>query len=282
VIQPTLNRALLADFLRTRREQLQPEEVGLPRTRRRRSDGLRREEVAELAGISTDYYSRMEQQRGPRPSEQLLNALGEALRLSDDERNHLFRIAGYPNPPQYLHDRPADNLVRVMRQLEHTPAQICSHLGQTLVQNRLAVAVFGDHSQFRGFRRYWAYRWFLDVEERELYAAEDHAVIGRAIVAEVLATHGADPSAPEAGALVNTLLGKSSEFAEVWAEHPVFAQHWPRLHLNHPDVGALELNSDFVVDADRSQFLAVFTADPDGADEEKLRALAKLSDDFVW
>lgn len=282
MIQPTLNRAMLADFLRSRRLQLQPEEVGLPRTRRRRSDGLRREEVAELAGISTDYYSRMEQQRGPRPSEQLLNALAEALRLSDDERNHLFRIAGYPNPPQHLYDRPAANLLRVMRQLEHTPAQICTHLGQTLVQNRLSIAVFGDHSVFRGFDRYWAHRWFLDPAERELYAVEDHAIIGRAIVAEVLATHGADPSAPEPGALVNTLLGKSPEFCAIWAEHPVFEQDWPRLHLNHPDAGLLELNSDFVVDADRSQFLAVYTADPDSEHEQKLRELAKLSDDFVW
>lgn len=267
-----MNRALLADFLRTRREQLQPEEVGLPRARRRRSTGLRREEVAELAQISTDYYTRIEQQRGPRPSEQLLSALAEGLRLSDDERNHLFRLAGYPNAPQHLYDRPADSLLRVMRQLEHTPAQICSHLGQTLVQNRLAIAVFGDHSRFRGFDRFWAYRWFTDPEERTLYAAEDHTVISRAIVAEVLATYGADPSEP--AALVNTLLGKSPEFAAVWAEHPVFERDWPRLHLNHPDAGELEMNSDFVVDADRSQFLAVFTADPGSADEEKL---AKLS-----
>jgi transcriptional regulator with XRE-family HTH domain len=277
-----MNRALLADFLRTRREQLQPEDVGLRRAPRRRSNGLRREEVAELAGISTDYYSRMEQQRGPRPSEQLLNALAEGLRLTDDERNHLFRIAGYPNPPQYLHDRPADGLLRVMRQLEHSPAQLCSHLGRTLVQNRLSIAVFGDHSRFRGFHRYWAYRWFLDPTERKLYAPEDHQVIGRAIVAEVLATYGADPSAPESSALVGTLLGKSPEFRAVWAEHPVFEQDWPRLHLDHPEIGPLELNSDFVVDADRSQFLAVFTADPDSEHEQKLRRLAKLSDDFVW
>jgi transcriptional regulator with XRE-family HTH domain len=277
-----MNRALLADFLRTRREQLQPEDVGLPRARRRRSSGLRREEVAELAGISADYYSRMEQQRGPRPSEQLLSALAEGLRLSDDERNHLFRIAGYPNPPRHLHDRPAAGLLRVMRQLEHTPAQICSHLGRTLVQNQLAIAVFGDHSRFRGFHRYWAYRWFLDPEERALYAPDDHPLIARAIVAEVLATYGADPSAPEPAALVNTLFGKSPEFCAIWAEHPVFAQDWPRLHLNHPDAGLFELNSDFVVDADRSQFLAVFTADPDSEHEQKLRVLEKVSDDLVW
>ncbi|GAA0598571.1 helix-turn-helix domain-containing protein [Kribbella sandramycini] len=268
---------MLADFLRSRRAQLQPEDVGLPRAPRRRSNGLRREEVAELAGISADYYSRIEQQRGPRPSEPLLNALADGLRLTDDERDHLFRLAGFPNPPRHLHDRPAAHLLRVMRQLEHTPAQICSHLGETLHQNALSIAVFGDHSRFAGLRRFWAYRWFLEPGERLLYAPQDHDRISRAIVAEVLATHSAGPSSPDACALVEQLLAQSPEYAEVWAEHPVFEQDWPRLHLRHPIAGALELNSDYVVDSDRSQFLAVFTADPGSADEEKLRSLLRAA-----
>ncbi|MFI5736618.1 helix-turn-helix transcriptional regulator [Kribbella sp. NPDC051587] len=278
MIQGTgLNRAMLADFLRTRRAQLQPEDVGLPRARRRRSDGLRREEVAELAGVSADYYSRIEQQRGPRPSEPILSSLAEGLRLSEDERKHLFRLAGYPNPPRHLNDRAAQHLLRVMQQLDNTPAQICSHLGETLQQNDLSVAVFGDHSRFDGIERYWACRWFLTPAERELYAPDDHDRISRAIVAEVLATHAT--SDPQAAVLVETLLGRSPEFAEVWAEHPVFEQDWPRLHLNHPEAGWLELNSDYVVDSDRSQFLAIFTADPGSPDEQKLRELA---DTFVW
>ncbi|WP_344159928.1 helix-turn-helix transcriptional regulator [Kribbella yunnanensis] len=281
MIQGTgLNRAMLADFLRSRRAQLQPEDVGLPRAPRRRSDGLRREEIAELAGVSADYYSRIEQQRGPRPSEPILNALADGLRLTSDERNHLFRLAGYPNPPRHLHDRPAQHLLRVMHQLENTPAQICSHLGETLRQNELSIAVFGDHSIFEGIERYWAYRWFLIASERSLYAEQDHDRISRAIVAEVLATHAG--SDPQAAVLVETLLSQSPEFAEVWAEHPVFEQDWPRLHLNHPTAGWLELNSDYVLDSDRSQFLAIFTADPGSEDEEKLRTLAQPADDFVW
>lgn len=90
-----MDRAALADFLRTRRQGLQPEDVGLPRGRRRRTGGLRREEVAELSSVSTDYYSRIEQRRGPRPSERVLAALAGGLRLSPDERDHLFRLAGY-------------------------------------------------------------------------------------------------------------------------------------------------------------------------------------------
>jgi len=264
---------MLADFLRSRRAQLQPEDVGLPRAPRRRSDGLRREEIAELAGVSADYYSRIEQQRGPRPSEPILTALADALRLTDDERNHLFRLAGYPNPPRHLHDRPAQHLLRVMQQLENTPAQICSHLGETLQQNELSIAVFGDHSVFEGIERYWAYRWFMSAPERALYAEQDHDRISRAIVAEVLATHAT--SDPQAAVLVDALLGRSPEFEAVWAEHPVFERSWPRLHLNHPTAGWLELNSDYVVDADRSQFLAIFTADPGSEDEKKLLALLR-------
>lgn len=93
-----MDRAQLADFLRTRREALQPEDVGLPRGARRRSRGLRREEVAVLAYMSTDYYARIEQQRGPTPSEPILAAIARALRLTLDERNHLFRIAGHHTP----------------------------------------------------------------------------------------------------------------------------------------------------------------------------------------
>ena len=92
----TGDRAELADFLRTRREALQPEDVGLPRGARRRTAGLRREEVAALCGMSADYYSRLEQERGPHPSEQMLAAIARGLRLSLDERDHLFRLAGHP------------------------------------------------------------------------------------------------------------------------------------------------------------------------------------------
>jgi len=94
----TGDRAELADFLRTRREALQPEDVGMPRGARRRTGGLRREEVAALSGMSADYYSRIEQQRGPHPSEQMLGALARGLRLSLDERDHLFQLGGYPSP----------------------------------------------------------------------------------------------------------------------------------------------------------------------------------------
>ncbi|MEV7908108.1 helix-turn-helix domain-containing protein, partial [Streptomyces anulatus] len=120
-----MDRSSLADFLRRRREALQPQDVGLPTGARRRAPGLRREEVAALAAMSADYYTRLEQQRGPQPSEQMLASLARALRLTGDERDYLFQMAGH-NPPVSVtaatHVAPA--LLRVLDRLDDTPALI--------------------------------------------------------------------------------------------------------------------------------------------------------------
>ena len=139
-----MDRAELADFLRRRREQLRPSEVGLDAGPRRRTPGLRREEVAALAGMSADYYVRLEQKRSPRPSAQLLAALARALRLSDDERDHLYVLAGErppAGPYAGTHVRPG--LLALLDQLEHAPAQILTDLGDLLAQNAMARLLFG-------------------------------------------------------------------------------------------------------------------------------------------
>ena len=130
-----MDRALLADFLRARREALQPEDVGLPRGSRRRTGGLRREEVAALAGMSADYYSRIEQQRGPAPSEQMLAALARALRLSLSERDHLFALGGHPAPRRILRDdHVSPTMMRIVDRLSDMPAIVLSRFGETLLQ----------------------------------------------------------------------------------------------------------------------------------------------------
>lgn len=149
-----MNRPALADFLRSRRDGLHPEDVGMSVGSRRRTAGLRREEVATLTGMSTDYYTRLEQSRGPQPSAQMLAALARALRLSNDERDYLFRLAGHPAPgrtPLDTHVAPA--LMRVLDRLDDSPALILSSLGETLVQNRMAAALFGDHARHTGLAR---------------------------------------------------------------------------------------------------------------------------------
>jgi transcriptional regulator with XRE-family HTH domain len=162
-----MDRALLADFLRARREALQPEEVGLPRGARRRTGGLRREEVAVLAGMSADYYSRLEQKRGPMPSEQILAAVARALRLSPSEREHLFALGGHAAPRRALPDDRVGLAIRtIAERLSDTPAIVFSRFGEALLQTPAAVTLFGDHTRFDGLSRYLVYRWFTDPAQR--------------------------------------------------------------------------------------------------------------------
>jgi transcriptional regulator with XRE-family HTH domain len=181
-----VDRPQLADFLRRHREALSPADVGLPDGARRRTPGLRREEVASLVGMSTDYLTRLEQQRGPQPSEQMLTALARGLRLSLDERDHLFRLAGHTPPSRTLrHAHVAAPLLRVLDRLDDAAALVLSDLGETLAQNRLAVALLGDHSGYTGLERSAILRWFTDPAERLHYPAEDRDRQGRLQVAQL-------------------------------------------------------------------------------------------------
>ena len=198
-----MDRAALADFLRRRREALRPGDVGMPAGPRRRTPGLRREDVAALAAMSTDYYTRLEQQRGPQPSEQMLASLARALRLTSDERDYLFQLAGH-NPPTAVsaatHVAPA--LLRVLDRLHDTPALILSNLGETLIQNRMAEALFGAASGYTGLARSGIYRWFTDPSERLIYPEDDRDRQSRAQVANLRAAYGAMGPRSRAGELV--------------------------------------------------------------------------------
>ena len=149
-----IDRAGLAEYLRTRRESLQPEDVGLPRGLRRRTTGLRREEVAALAHMSTDFYARLEQERGAQPSEQMVAAIGQGLHLSLDERDHLFRLAGHNPPPRGpAGEHVGPGLLRIFDRLQDTPAEIVTELGETLRQTPLGVALTGDTTAVHRARR---------------------------------------------------------------------------------------------------------------------------------
>jgi transcriptional regulator with XRE-family HTH domain len=189
-----VDRALLADFLRARRQALQPEDVGLPRGPRRRTGGLRREEVAALAGMSADYYGRIEQQRGPMPSVPILAALARALQLNATEQDHLFALGGHSAPRRVMvDDRASPTMRRIIERLSDTPALVFSQFGETLLQTRPAMALLGDFTRFSGMSRYLVYRWFTDPATRELYPPEDHPERGRVFTAEIRAAYTADP-----------------------------------------------------------------------------------------
>ncbi|MEU6538388.1 helix-turn-helix transcriptional regulator [Streptomyces sp. NPDC047000] len=272
-----MDRAALADFLRSRREALQPADVGLPAGARRRTRGLRREEVASLAVMSTDYYTRLEQQRGPQPSEHMLASLARALRLTGDERDYLYRVAGHNAPASSAaaaHVSPA--LLRVLDRLDDTPALVLTELGETLVQNRMAAALFGDASRHTGAARSAIYRWFTDPAERFTYPEADRDRQSRAQVAGLRAAYGLRGPRSRAGDLVRTLRKASAEFAELWERHEVAQRFEDHKTLIHPEIGAIELDCQALFTEDRSQTLLVLTAPPRTEGHEKLQLLAVL------
>ncbi|GIJ06793.1 helix-turn-helix transcriptional regulator [Micromonospora andamanensis] len=274
-----MDRARLAEFLRSRREALQPEDVGLPRGhRRRRTGGLRREEVAALSDMSADYYSRIEQQRGPRPSEQMLASIARGLRLSVAERDHLFRLGGYPAPQRIRrNDHVNPGMMRVFDGLGDVAAQVVSDLGETLTQTRLASALLGDDTRHTGLARSLHYRWFTDPDSRRIHPEQDHPTQSRIIAADLHRAYTRDGRDSRAGEIVHALLTQSAEFAELWREHPVAGAYCAPKRIRHPHVGLLELHCQVLVDPDQSQLLQVFTATPGSESHDKLRLLSVVA-----
>ncbi|MRG60769.1 helix-turn-helix domain-containing protein [Agromyces sp. CFH 90414] len=272
-----MDRAQLADFLRRRREVLQPEDVGLRRGARRRTAGLRREEVAALCDMSVDYYSRLEQRRGPQPSEQMLAAMARGLRLSLDERDHLFRLAGHTAPVRALRgDHVSPGVMRVLDRLADTPAQVMTELGETLAQTPAARALFGDETRYEGFLRSVGYRWFMDPSARSVYPDEDHPTHARAFTADIRAAYAKHGRASRAGAMVEALLAQSPEFAALWEAHEVRGAHPREKRVQHPEVGVMELQCQFLVDPEQGQTLLVLTATPGTESHERLQLLAVI------
>ncbi|MER6630752.1 helix-turn-helix transcriptional regulator [Streptomyces sp. NPDC000987] len=251
----------LGAFLRSRRERIRPADVGLPAGPRRRVPGLRREEVAQLAGASVDYYNELERGAGSQPSEQMIAALARALRLTADERDHLYHLAARPVPPHgtaasHVHPGMLDLLGR----LTSTPAQVITDLHVVLVQNPLAVALLGDQSGFRGPRAGFVHRWFTEPDARRLYPEADHETRSRAFVADLRAAAARrDAKDTEADAMITTLLDVSGEFAALWADHDVAFRRDDRKRLVHPTLGLIEVNCLNPFSEDGRQRLLWFT-----------------------
>ncbi|MDI6103031.1 helix-turn-helix transcriptional regulator [Actinoplanes sp. NEAU-A12] len=256
-----MRREELADFLRSRRAALAP-----ARRTTRRTPGLRREDVAERAYISIDYYTRLEQRRGPRPSPEVTSALSQALELTVDERDHLFHLIGHNPPPQApaLHDVDP-GLRRVLHALDGNPAMIISNLAQALQQNRLCLALFGDLTRYTGLDRSGYFRWFMMPQERSIYPEDVHAAQSATFVASVRAAADLEPDPTEAEHMIATLRARSSEFRRLWENHDVRLCRQETTSLLHPAVGRVDLDCEVVFSHDRRQRMLVFTA-RDGVD----------------
>lgn len=273
-----IDRVALADFLRRRREALQPEDVGLPRGVRRRATGLRREEVAALAHMSTDYYTRLETARGPQPSAAMIQSIAHGLHLSRAERDHVLRLAGHAAPATGIAtEHVSPGMRRILDRLVDTPAEVVTELGETLVQTPLGVVLTGDASQRVGAARSLGYRWFTDPGTRDRYAPEDHDHLGRLFTSglrEVATLRGPGSRAARLAAELREL---SPEFRELWERHEVGLVPAAVKRLRHPEVGLVELACQTLIDPDQAHRLLVYTAAPGSESAEKLRLLAVLA-----
>ncbi|MFJ9152328.1 helix-turn-helix transcriptional regulator [Streptomyces sp. NPDC102270] len=272
-----MDRRELADFLRSRRERITPSDVGLPAGPRRRTPGLRREEVAQLAYISTEYYTRLEQARGPRPSLEVLAQVARALRLSDAERDHLHHLAGTPPGPRPGPSREVrQSVVDLLHRLPQAAAIVISATHEVIAWNDLAAALMEDFSALSRCDRNLVRRAFLGPhpEGRRLYGVSDGEEFAVTSVQQLRAASARYPDDPEVSGLVAELLDGSEEFARLWAAHDVTARPTLCKTFDHPVVGPVAVNCDVLDIADRDQRVVIYTAVPGSPSEEALRLLS--------
>jgi transcriptional regulator with XRE-family HTH domain len=264
-------RQELARFLRDRREGIRPADVGLPPGARRRTPGLRREEVASLACLSVEYLARLEQARGPRPSPRVLDSIAGALRLEPPERAHLYRLADVmeqapPEPSRTV--RP--HVARLLERMPDTAAIVTAATYDVIGWNPLAAALLGD----LGDRPNLARRRFLNREEVLTTGHED---FGEIAVARLRAAADRYPQDPGLRSLLAELRAGSDEFSAIWDTNPVRVPGHRTKTMVHPEVGPLRVNCDVLTVPDDDQQVVFITADPGSPGARTLRHLAHLA-----
>lgn len=273
-----LNRDALAAFLRAHRARRRPGDVGLPDGGRRRTPGLRRQEVAQLAGMSVDYYIRLEQARGPHPSRQILAALARALMLSRDERDYLFRIAGEAPPQTAGPNREVGHAVRyLLDALTEVPAYVVDAKYDVLAWNTLAVHFIGDMSTVPEDDRNMV-RWIFRRSATDAAWDDADAVqFARDTVADLRAAYARYPGDPGLERLITELLGVSPRFAEMWAAHEVAERRRIVKRVEHPTLGSLEFECQMLHVPDTDQRIIVYCPEPGSATQEIFQRLATQS-----
>jgi MmyB-like transcription regulator ligand binding domain/Helix-turn-helix domain len=271
-------RQELAEFLRTRRTRVRPEDLGLEPGPRRRVAGLRREEIALLAGVSTDYYQRMEQGRDVRPSEQVLDAIATALEFTPEETRHLHSLAATARmsvrQSRYGPEVVPSTTVRLLETMS-APALVVGRFLDVLAWNPLAGALLGDFVHLPAAERNLL---FLFLHPQADQTCPDRKATVAELTAMLRVQIAAEPGHPRAEELIARLTTGSTEFTELWRRHDVEETTRGRMRVIHPLVGELSLDWDaYPMPGAPGPVLIVYTVPPDGPDAERLQRLASLT-----
>ena len=271
----------LAAFLRARRARVRPEDVGLPvGVGLRRTPGLRREELAALAGVSVDYYIRLEQGKETNPSSAVLGALASALRLDEDARTHLFALADHVARRKPAHHPPDRTVTASMRllleNLRPCPAMVLSRTSDVLAANPEGLALFHGIAEWPPARRNTIRYMFRHPEAQTLF--DDWRSSAAGAVADLRTVLATDPEAPDVSALVEELSAASPEFASLWLRHDVRRKSGMQKILHHPTVGRISLAWEVLRSGDGSTRLTVHQAAPGTPDHDALSLLAIAAD----
>ncbi|MGA4992707.1 helix-turn-helix transcriptional regulator [Nonomuraea bangladeshensis] len=270
----------MAEFgraVRRWRDRVSPEVVGLPVGGHRRAAGLRREELALLAGISVDYLTRLEQGRAANPSAQVVDALARALRLSPAERAHLFGLAGLAPPgprtvPAYI----TPSIQRLLDRMSGTPVAVYDASWTLLMANPPYAALMGDPSGWRGDQRNAVWRQFLGPSTRVRHTPESRRALESALVADLRAAAARYPADQRLRHLVAELRAGSDRFAELWDSGAVGHHEAARKTIDHPHAGALTLDCDVLTVSGSDLRIMIYTAEPGTVDAERLALLTVL------
>jgi transcriptional regulator with XRE-family HTH domain len=279
-----MDKQELGAFLRSRRERLRPEDVSLIAGPRRRTPGLRREEVAVLAHISTEYYVRLEQGRAPRPSGEVLAGIAGALRLTDAESGHLHVLAGTAPARSGLHPRDVrPSIIALLERLPRTAGFVTSATFEVLAWNDLAAALMEDFAQLAPRDRNLARRAFLGPvrPDAPLYGISDAAEFRQHVVMGLRTTLARYPSDPAVTGLIAELRDGSPEFARLWERHDVQAAPTLTKTFRHPAVGPITVDCDSMAIADRDQHLVLYSAPRGSRDAEALALLDVIGADSM-
>ncbi|MFD6490479.1 helix-turn-helix transcriptional regulator [Streptomyces sp. NPDC059944] len=259
------------------RDRVSPEAAGLPGGGHRRAAGLRREELALLAGISVDYITRLEQGRAANPSEQVVEALGRALRVSAAEREHLFQVAGLVPPGRGMvptHITPGVH--RLLDRLTGTPVAVYDAAWNLLLANPLYAALLGDPSGWRGNERNGVWRNFAGPGSRVRHTPEERRTFETTLAADLRVTASRYPADQRLRRLIADLRAASDRFAQLWDSGAVAHHEAARKTVDHPRVGAVTLDCDVLGVAGTDLRIMLYTAEPGTEDAERVALLGVL------